>query len=453
MGYRPKHAQRMTITKRTSWLLAAAGVASAGILTLGTSSAYASSGGCAFGNGCATLHGQDAAGHDVAMDAKYQKKNEILIGYPDLNNDTATSFDGVLHFTKGPKTQGWVDTSLEANPPFFTPDITLNKPSTTNSTATAAVSVTGAAVSPKTFGTDINGLSANITGNTLTVNLNGTGPGDGTYKFIVSWVPNPAHNATEKAVFLVQVSGGNIVQVAADSVNLNAPPNTVYPNVQFSGTETCTVATPIVLSAAIVGKTVPLPTLCPTQSVSSWTGTDLPGGLSIGAGTGLLAPGTAVADTYDWATVSGADSLGATGSQTVNLKVQGSFVTNPGPDVPYYTFVFAPHGTWTNMCVTDINGSGALKLETCTLGHDRYQDFFALDGSGNPSQIVDGSTQYHFQDWLANIANPGHSCLIDHSVLNPGTPQSDPTDMAPGGRQLRVDGTCTASSTLWNWNT
>ena len=61
-----------------------AGTLAAGTLAAGT--AQASSTGCAFTNGCATLHGVDAASHAVAMDAKYKspKPGTLIIGYPDI---------------------------------------------------------------------------------------------------------------------------------------------------------------------------------------------------------------------------------------------------------------------------------------------------------------------------------------------------------------------------------
>ena len=81
-------------------------------LGLTAGAAYASSTGCAFSNGCATLHGTDVNGNTVAMDAKYQRSTEILIGYPDNAGDGATSFDGVLHEGKGAKTTAYADTGL-----------------------------------------------------------------------------------------------------------------------------------------------------------------------------------------------------------------------------------------------------------------------------------------------------------------------------------------------------
>ena len=84
--------------------------------TAGT--AQASSTGCAFSNGCATLHGVDVASNAVAMDAKRQSSasGTLIIGYPDIPNDGATSFDAVLHYTSGGKVTSYADTGLQAQP-------------------------------------------------------------------------------------------------------------------------------------------------------------------------------------------------------------------------------------------------------------------------------------------------------------------------------------------------
>ena len=132
-------------------LAAAAGLTLlGGIAAAGT--ARASSPDCAFSNGCATLHGTDANGNTVAMDAKKQNKAGIVIGYPDNAGDGATSFDGVLHYGKGVKTTSYTDTGLQANnwdrpaassprlrrrpparSPLDTDELTVNNASTTSS--------------------------------------------------------------------------------------------------------------------------------------------------------------------------------------------------------------------------------------------------------------------------------------------------------------------------------
>lgn len=412
---------------------AAVGVVAGGMALAGPS-AFASTPDCAFSNGCATLHGFDGAGHPVAMDAKYQKKTEILIGYPDNVGDTATSFDGVLHFTKGPKVTTTQDTALlvqQRTNDAFVHRYTLGciglKGDTKNTLVfsgdpasghTATWSMTGSpeadiTIDPNTGQITDNGSPDTLSGDaTVTVS---DGYGD---------IANAVVTITDTAGSLsVNVDSGNCVSV-------NFPPAEQSGGVQFAATDHS----------------------FPTLEGYTWSASGFPAGVSIDPVTGFIAPGTANPGNYG-VKITATDKSGAASTITFTLVVDAQVTTTPGPHVPYYTFVFAPHGTWSNMCVTDVNGSGALKLETCTLGKDKYQDFFALDGSGNPQQIVDGSTKYHFQDWLANVANPGHSCLIDRSTLDPGTPQSDVTDEGVNGRQLRVDGDCTASATLWNWNT
>lgn len=59
--------------------------------------AGASSFNCVAAAGCATLQGHNAAGTEVALDAKGKVPTGILIGYPDLTQDAATSFVKVEH--------------------------------------------------------------------------------------------------------------------------------------------------------------------------------------------------------------------------------------------------------------------------------------------------------------------------------------------------------------------
>ena len=81
------------MSARNKILASAGGLVLAASLGLGAGVAQASTPGCAFADGCATLQGFDAANHAVAMDAKYQNPKEIVIGYPDVPGDGATSFD------------------------------------------------------------------------------------------------------------------------------------------------------------------------------------------------------------------------------------------------------------------------------------------------------------------------------------------------------------------------
>jgi len=143
---------------------------------------------------------------------------------------------------------------------------------------------------------------------------------------------------------------------------------------------------------------------------------------------------------------------GAVYTATFTLKVSGIKSVNPGNHIPYYTFAYAKGGVWTNQCVTDEGGSGALNLQVCTLGKDQYQDFYAETapgGSGAPVLLGGGS--YYIQNRIAAVTSPASSCLTDPSILNPATPQSDATDEAIGGRQLRVDGSCSGAQDQWTW--
>ena len=94
--------------------------------------------------------------------------------------------------------------------------------------------------------------------------------------------------------------------------------------------------------------------------------------------------------------------------------MSGTKSVNPGPDIPFYTFVYAKNGVWSNQCVTDNNGSGALALQTCTLGKNQYQDFYALDGTGAKSGEP--------ADQLGGRSDPEHAgCGGQPGVLVPGS--------------------------------
>lgn len=408
MSYTARHAARARWAGKV--LIAAALLASGGGVAAGT--AMASTPDCTFGNGCATLHGSDAAGHGVAMDAKYQKKTEILIGFPDNNGDTATSFDGVLHFTKGPKSTTYQDTGFTLSPSFTSvPCITgtphaitpSGNPLTAGTNTLTVQSTTGSVTASPTSGPSINLAGTG----SLTVDEQYASDGNSCV-----------------AAYHYTVAGGTPTFVSANDAHL------IFPTSPGGSTWT----------------------FLDSNTGGTFNFTGLPAGVSVSGGSLTANTSTAHPGTYTNVGVTYTATDGAVYTATFTLKISAIKTVNPGPNIPYYTFVFAPHGTWSNQCVTDINGSGALRLTTCTLGKNRYQDFFALDGTV-PSQIADSSHTYHFQDWLASDAHGNNSCLTDHSMLNPGTPVSDATDELPTGRQLRVDGDCTASSTLWSWNT
>lgn len=308
--------------------------------------ADASSTGCAFTNGCATLHGTDANGSAVAMDAKYKNKSEILIGYPDNSGDNATSFDGVLHYTKATSSTTWSDTDLA---PIAFPDV---------SPSSSPVHITS-------FHEDLNTgeLEFKVTGGTApyTATLSGLAGGS---------VTSPIDAASSSYNGEISVEGDTLTPG-------------VYNNIVLTITDSNT----------------------PTAHVVSYTGT---------------------------------------------ARVFGHKVTVAGGNKPFYTFVYAANGVWSNMCVTDENGSGALRLETCTLGHNLGQDFTVDSSNG-----LLGSGQAHVSNVLAANANgASSSCLTDPSTSNPATPQSDAADqLPPGGRQLYVNGSCAAGVNLWSWNT
>lgn len=103
-----------------------------GTLALATP-AQASSFNCVTSVGCGTLHTTIAfhGGTTVAMDAKYQKATEMVIGYPDLDRDKATSFDKVAHTIH---TRTWQDTAIADG--FNSNACTRTTTGTPNSTAT-----------------------------------------------------------------------------------------------------------------------------------------------------------------------------------------------------------------------------------------------------------------------------------------------------------------------------
>lgn len=77
--------------------IAAAFVMGGATIIAGAGAAGASSFNCVAAAGCATLQGHNAAGTAVALDAKGKVPTGILIGYPDLTQDAATSFTKVPH--------------------------------------------------------------------------------------------------------------------------------------------------------------------------------------------------------------------------------------------------------------------------------------------------------------------------------------------------------------------
>ena len=399
-----------------SKILAAAGAVTliAGLAGLTAGTASASSAGCAFTNGCATLQGVDAASHAVAMDAKRQSAatGTLIIGYPDKPTDPATNFDAVLHFTSGAQVTTYADTALQASHLHFACTVSdLVKPSVSGTSTVVdggnqmTVENDGGADFTSTSGTTL-GFAGSI--GVTTAILETASPGCTVLytgsSFAFTW-PADAGVITESYI------GGGVTQ--------------------FSDSN--------------------------SSAGGKFTFDTLPAGVSATAdsqhGDLNALSSTAVPGTYSSVGATYTEADGTQITEAFELVVSGTQSVNPGPDIPFYTFVYAKNGVWSSQCVTDSNGSGALTLIPCTLGKNRYQDFFALNGSGTPSDALTGGGQFHVQDWLASIVNGASSCLTDPSSLSPGTPQTDATDEAasPAGRQLRVDGSCSATGNLWTW--
>jgi hypothetical protein len=417
----------MSIGKRV--LAAAAGLALAGGAFVGATSAFASSTGCAFGDGCATLHGVNAAGNPVAMDAKYKNADEIVIGYPDNENDGATSFDGVLHFTPARPVTTYNDTGLNVRDfdnTCRTPTSDDHTPQVTPSgggTATGAITASGNDLAVSTAAADLS-----ITGGG-TGTLNWTGIGS---------------SGPESLIIAEDYGAGCVSLWGTDVI-------TSHGIAGFAGFSHLASSAGGRISEQDTGSSVD--TFTDSVAGGVFTFTALPAGVSQSGGVLTADTSTAVPGTYTSVGVVYTEPGGVVDTASFTLIVDGIKVVSPGVPTPFYTFVYAPNGTWSNQCVTDLGGSGALKMEACTLTANKYQDFFALDSAGVPSQISDGVTEYHFQDWLASVSDAAASCLTDPSTLLPSTPQTDAVDEGFNGRQLRVDGSCTTTADLWNWNT
>jgi len=236
--------------------------------------------------------------------------------------------------------QTWQDTSLQANPPVSTNSVSLTASLSTGYTVACSgssmsgqpLTVTAGAANPAS------GLTASVPSGatcngSVKLTLSGTYAA-GTYIWDVAASPNPGHNATEVAVLHLVVSGGAITRLWTESVSLKSPPNTVYPNIQFAGTDvrTCLGFGAVPASQDPCG-TAPIVSGIQTLSQAlsgTWATTNLPAGLAFSTVTsGLLVPGTAVPGRYTSATVSGTEG-GATASETFSLTVQGHVVSSPG---------------------------------------------------------------------------------------------------------------------------
>jgi hypothetical protein len=428
-------------------LLAGSAVTIGGVIALPVSLASPSSAsttGCAFTNGCATLNGVDAASHAIAMDATKQsaKTGTLIIGYPDRPNDGATNFDAVLHFTTS-SSPTYSDTSLLVQQPTNNAfvhrydlgcvngaDADTHNPLTTD----AASSFEGHAVTwSLTDTTDPDVAIDSVTGQ---VTDPGTA-GDG----IPSTADVTVTDGADVANAVVTVNDAGAPTLTVDSGNcitIDSVPAEQGGGVQFDAVDHS-------FTGGDTGSSN-------NPEPYTWSATGLPGGVSINPATGFIAPGTAAPGSYG-VTVKATDESGAVSIITFTLQVNAS-TGSVAVNTPYYTFVYAKNGVWTSQCVTDVSGSGALQLIPCTLGHNRYQDFFALNGAGDPVGTLTSGGQFHIQDFLASIVSGASSCLTDPSSLVPGIPQSNATDEAGApipGRQMRADGSCSATQNLFTW--
>jgi hypothetical protein len=392
-------------------------------LALGTAAvtagpASASSGGCAFSNGCATLGGVDAVGNSVSMDAKYQKPTEMLIGYPDIPGDGATSFDAVIHYTPSAPTTSYTDTGFTLSPTF---------------TSIPCLLTTDPKVTPSAAG-DL--LTAG--GHELTV------------------------QSTTGTVTAAPTSGSSIVlggtgtleideQYADDGNSCVAAYHATYPPLAIAPSSPDTAS--LIFPTSPGGSTW---TFLDEDTGGSFSFSGLPAGITPSGGSLTADTSTAVPGTYTNVGVTYTATTGAVFTATFTLVVSGIKSVSPGAQTPYYTFVYARNGVWSNECVTNNNGSGALWLQTCTLGKNHYQDFFALNNAGAPQGNLQSASgeEYHIQNFLATYGGPD-SCLQDLSSLNPATPESDATDetLVPHGRQLSVNASCAAAGPTWSWRT
>ena len=351
---------------RSKALAVTAALAVTGGLTLATAGvSWASSTGCAFSNGCATLHGTDANGNAVAMDAKYQNKSEILIGYADNAGDGATSFDGVLHYGKGTKTTTYADTGLAVSHFLFT------QTCPSGGTSDVAPSITG---NPGTSGTITaggNDLSVHASVTDLPVTGNGTGT--------LGWSATAA--GLPGTLTVAEDFGVGCVGLWNASVTFAAGPPATATFTPF----TQAAAGNGTISEVNTGSSVD--TFTDTVPNGKFSFTALPAGISVSGGTLTADTSTAVPGLYTSLGVIYTQPDGAVDTASFDLLVTGIKSTTPGAGVPFYTFVYAPKGDWTSQCVTDINGSGALKLFPCTLGKDTGQDFTIDSANG----LLDGS--------------------------------------------------------------
>lgn len=405
------------------FLTAAALVAGGGALAGPASAAPLSSTNCVFTNGCATLKGVDANGSAVALDAKHQSKTEILIGYADNAGDDATSFDGDLHYGKGAKVTSYADTGLTVKDFDNTCHPSHNDvaPTVSYNTPPAAGTITASG----------NDLSVSTSATNLTTSGGETST--------LSWTADagmPTHTST---LVVAETYGAGCVALWGTDVTTSGGVASFIPFSAIPGNNGGRI------HEENTGSSVD--TFTDTAPGGTFTFTALPAGVSQSGGVLTADTSTAIPGTYTSVGVVYTEPGGVIDTASFTLVITGIKSSTPGAGVPYYTFVFAPNGDWTSQCVTDINGSGALRLEPCTLGKDTGQDFTI--GATTPGLL--SSSQAPVRNLLAEATSPADSYLTDPSTSNPATPQSEVNDeLTPGGRELYVNGPDTS---VWSWST
>jgi len=250
---------------------------------------------------------------------------------------------GGLLLAAGPASAAtFADTSLQASPPVSTASVAATVTGSGYLIGcqglSGPVSLTAASSNPAGQPVLYQPSGGITCGSDLTTASNGgvnSGPyADGNQAFTVSASPNPGHNATESAVLHFVVSGGSIAQIWTESVTLTTPPNTVYPDVKFSGTDTRTcVGYGLDLADSPCGATTPIVSGIQTES-SPLGGSFLslangPAGLMVSGNAIAAAGSTAVPGTYSYTTVQGSQG-GAAASETFTLTVTGHPVFTSG---------------------------------------------------------------------------------------------------------------------------
>lgn len=220
----------------------------------------------------------------------------------------------------------WNDTSFQAHTPSSGASIALAAPvKVSNTEFTSAITCPGINTGTLAAHSSAASASATITGTgcgTLDVKYTGTGNPAGVFTFTVTGSPAPSgHGATDVAVLVADADHSTAV---AYGMKMIPPPNTVYPDVQFSGSELiscygfhtaslttspCVSSGPVTdLDTRTVANAFSVHAVNPASGIAA-------SGQSITASGSTLAPGT-----YNYATVEGSAD-GAVASETFSLDV------------------------------------------------------------------------------------------------------------------------------------